>query len=90
MRVNVIHLKYSGKDGNGLENVLFATDSQIATLVAMRNNPERRLNFVKIGNTIFSPIDVVYIEAREREKYELPRYFLDRVKKEGNYPLKIN
>ena len=90
MKTNIIHLKYAGKDGNGFENVLFATDSQIATLVALRNSPEKRLNFVKIGNTIFSPIDVVYIESREREHYELPRYFLDRVKKEGNSPIKIN
>lgn len=84
MKTNVIHLKNATRDMNGLENVIYATDTQIATLVEMRNNPEKRANFVKIGGVLFSPMDIAFIEARVREYYELPQYFLERHKKEQN------
>ena len=86
----VIHLKNAKKDANGLENVIFATESQISVIVGMRNDPEKRLNFVKIGNTIFSPMDVSFIETKEKDSYDLPKYFLERRKKESSVPVKIN
>lgn len=90
MKTNVVHLKHFTRDANGLENVIYATDSQISVLVGMRNDPEKRSNFVKIGNTIFSPMDVAFIETKSRESYELPKYFLERHEKESSSLIQIN
>ena len=92
MKINtsVVHLKHATKDANGMENVIYATDSQVSIIVGMRNDPEKRLNFVKIGNTIFSPMDVSFIETRQKDSYDLPKYFLERKEKEASVPVKIN
>lgn len=89
MKANIVHLKRFTKDANGLENVIYATDSQVAVLVGMRNDPEKRNNFVKIGSIIFSPADVAFIETKTRETYELPKYFLERHDKESSSLIQI-
>lgn len=83
IKANVIHLKNFSRDVNGLENVIYATDSQIAALVKMRNDPEKRYNFVKVGSILFSPMDVARIDTQIKARYEYPQYFLDRHRKES-------
>ena len=90
MKTNVIHLKNATRDINGFENVVYATDTQVSTIVNMRNDPVKRANFVKIGSTIFSPKDIAQIEVKNRESYELPNYFLERHRAEKNALQKIN
>lgn len=89
MKTNVIHLKNATRDMNGLENVIYATDTQVSTIVRLRNDPVKRANFVKIGGTIFSPMDITHIEVKSRESYELPTYFLERHRAEKTALQKI-
>lgn len=84
MILYTITLKNSTQDENGLTNYIWATKSQVDTISNMRNNPDKRYNFIKIGKYIFSPMDVRYIEERNADncglpipKYAKERYLLD-------------
>lgn len=52
----------------------------------MRNNPDKRYNFIKINSHIFSPMDIAYIEEKDPEKSGLPvpKYAVDRYLQENN------
>ena len=82
MDVNLILLKNAGRDCNGLPNYIFATDSQVATINEMRNNPDERYNFCRIGKYIFSPIDILYIKKEKDYGGAIPQYFIERYKKD--------
>ena len=83
VKTNAVHFKRNDK-------VIYVTDSQMAIIVGMRNDPDKRNNFVKVGTLTFSPIDVSYIEEQTREQYDLPKYFIERNTKENDLPIKIN
>ncbi len=82
IKVNVVHLRYDNK-------VIYATESQVAIINGMRNDPEKRDNFVKVGSITFSPKDVAYIEAQTRSSYDMPKYFLTRYNKETSNLIQI-
>lgn len=82
MEVNLIILKNMSKDSNGLPKYLFATDKQVEYICNLRNNPEKRYNFIKLGNYIFSPIDILYIEGRSDYGGAVPKYYFDRYNEE--------
>lgn len=91
LTANIIHLKGAQKSADGLEKVIYATDTQVSKIVEMRNDPDRRSNFVKIANTIFSPMDIARIDTNTtRPSYDLPKYFLDRYEQEESRLIKIN
>lgn len=87
MKINVARIKGWGKDKNGLDKVLYLTDKQVDIIGKMRNDPEKRHCFVKVGGLMFSPIDVMYIEEKDKEMYDLPRYVLDRIEVESGHKL---
>ncbi len=82
MEVNLIQLKNMSRDINGLPNYIFATDKQVLYLEKIRNNPETRSNFVKLGNYIFSPIDILFIKKEKDFGGAIPKYFLERYNNE--------
>ena len=83
IKTNAVHLKFN-------KTIIYATDSQVEILSHMRNDPEKRNNFVKVGNLTFSPNDISYIESQSRESYDLPKYFLERHKKESSQLITTN
>lgn len=82
IETNAVHLKHC-------DSIIYATDSQVAVIAGMRNDPEKRYNFVKVGNITFSPMDVSYIEKQKRISYDLPKYFLARHEKEASSLIQI-
>ena len=102
MILYAITLKNMSRDANGLPNYVWATESQIQTLGKMRNNVEKRYEFVQIGNFIFSPMDISHIEKKDTEyyggyipKYAKNRYLLDQNQNKtgnlnNNMPLSLN
>ena len=86
MEVNLILLKNAGKDYNGLPNYIFATDKQVDYLVKLRNNVEKRYCFVKLGNYLFSPIDILYIRKENDYGGAVPKYYIEQYKKEEALP----
>lgn len=82
VKANIVHLRYDGKK-------IYATDSQVAIIIGMRNDPDKRSNFVKVGAITFSPADVAYIESDTRPSYDFPKYFLNRYNKETSELIKI-
>lgn len=86
MILYAILLKNRLKDENGLPNYIWATKTQIDVITEMRNNPEKRYNFIKINSHIFSPMDIAYIEEKDPEKSGLPvpKYAVERYLKENN------
>ena len=82
VKTNAVHFKRNDK-------VIYVTDSQMAIIVGMRNDPDKRNNFVKVGTLTFSPIDVSYIEEQTREQYDLPKYFTARHEKEASSLIQI-
>lgn len=89
LKCNVIHLKKAPRDMNGLEEVIFATDNQVAKLITLRNDTDKRYNLIKIDRFYFSSMDVAFIEQKSKETYELPKYFLERYEKETTEVVKI-
>ena len=73
-----------------MDKVINVTNQQASIIIGMRNDPDKRNNFVKVGKLTFSPIDVSYIEEQQRERYDLPKYFIDRNEKEASALIKIN
>ena len=84
-----IRLKNMPKDANGYEIVIWATETQVQKLVAMRNDAEKRKKMVKIDRFYFSPQDIFLIEERHKETYDLPKYFLERYNAETTGVVKI-
>ena len=78
----ICHVRGFGKDRNGMENVIWLTSSQAKKLIALRNNPESSSKFVEVGDCVFSPKDVLFIEKKNRDWYDAPRYFKERIKEE--------
>lgn len=87
MRINIAKIKGLGKDEYGNDRLIYLTEKQVEILGEMRNDPERRYCFVKVGRFMFSPMDVIIIEEKEVETYELPNYALERLQKEHNQQL---
>ena len=83
VKTNVVHFKRTDK-------IIYVTESQMSIIVGMRNDPDKRNNFVKVGALTFSPADVSFIEEQVREKYDLPKYFIDRYGQEKDSLIKIN
>lgn len=83
MILYAILLKNRKNDSNGLPNYIWATKSQVDVIIQMRNNPEKRNNFVKINKVIFSPSDIAYIEEKNANNgLPIPKYVLERYEKE--------
>lgn len=82
MEVNLILLRNMPKDSNGLLVYMFATDKQVEQIIKLRNNPEKRNSFVKLGNYTFSPIDILYIKKEKDYGGAIPKYFLERYNNE--------
>lgn len=80
MKIYAIKLKYMGNDINGFKKYIYATEGQKRIIEIMRNNADKRYNFVEIGGVSFSPMDVAYIEVQNKESYELPKYVIERLK----------
>ena len=72
MILYAISLRGMTSDANGIPNYVWATKSQVDKIVIMRNDPARRSNFVRIGKTTFSPMDIVQIEEKNTEFYGGP------------------
>lgn len=70
-----VHIKGLGKDQNGLENVIYATRSQVLKLAELRADTEKTSQFINIGRYLFAPKDIMFIERTEKESYDLPTYF---------------
>ena len=84
MEVYAIKLKNMGQDTNGLTKFIWATESQKKILERLRNDSDKRYNFVEIGGFTFSPMDIAYIEKRKGEYYEFPSYVVERWKLDSN------
>lgn len=82
MKINVARIKGWGKDENGMDKVIYLTEKQVEVLGQMRNDVEKRYCFVKVGKMMFSPMDIMFIEEKEKELYELPHYVTERIDKE--------
>lgn len=82
MEAYAVHIKGLGKDENGFQKVIWLTESQADVVTEMRNDVEKRHRMVEVGNYRFSPIDVMFMEKQKRDHYDLPKYFLDRKRKE--------
>lgn len=67
MIVYAITLKYMTRDANDLPDYVWATKSQVDTIVRLRNNPDKRYNFIRLGRWIFSPMDIVKIEEKNTD-----------------------
>ena len=87
MRINVAKIKGLGKDEHNFDRVIYLTAKQVELLGELRNDPERRHCFVKVGRIIFSPMDVNIIEEKEVQTYELPDYVRERLQKEHDAQL---
>lgn len=90
MILYAITLKNLGRDSNGLPNYIWATKSQVDKIGELRNNPQRRYDFIEIGDFIFSPMDISHIEKKNTEhigipmpKYVIERYEADEARKLG-------
>ncbi len=86
MEVNLIILKNTSRDNNGLPNYLFVTDRQVDYICKLRNDKDKRQNFIKLGNYIFSPIDIAYIEKKKDYGGAVPKYYIEQCKKEEALP----
>lgn len=86
MVVYAIKLKNYKRDSNGLPVYIWASKGQYDIITSMRNDAERRRNFIKIHGVTFSPDDVAYIEDIEVEKsgIPIPKYVLERAEQENN------
>jgi len=86
MVVYAIKLKNYKKDSNGLPVYIWASKGQYNIITSMRNDVERRRNFIKIHGVTFSPDDIAYIEDIEVEKsgIPIPKYVLERAEQEHN------
>lgn len=82
MKINIAKIKGLGKDEYGYDKVIYLTKSQVEVLGKMRNDPEQRYRFVRVGSLMFSPMDIMFIEEVERGLYELPKYTMERLEKE--------
>ncbi len=82
MEANLILLKNMPKDNTGLPMHMFATDKQVEQIIKLRNNPEKRNRFVKLGNYTFSPVDILYIKKVRDYGGALPGYYLSRYNEE--------
>ena len=92
MILYAIKLKYLGQDSNGLQKFIWATKGQLDKISRMRNDEELRTKFVRIGNYIFSPMDIAYIEEKDVDNYggPIPAYakqrYLEENEKAGLLP----
>ena len=82
METYVIHIKGLSRDANGLENVVYATESQVEAIANMRDDPQTASTFIEMGSFIFAPKDISFIERKKKDKYDLPAYFKDKVSEE--------
>lgn len=72
MILYAITTKYMSMDANGIPDYVWATKSQVKKIIQMRNNPDKRSNFIRIGKWTFSPMDIVKIEEKNTEHYGGP------------------
>ncbi len=76
--VYICHIKGFGKDTNGVEKVLWLTQSQVSKIVQLRNDPDKMSKMVVVGSIIFSPKDVGFIEKCVKSQNDAPKYFRER------------
>ena len=77
-----IHIRGLGKDQNGIERVVYATRTQVLKLAELRADHEKNIDFVSIGQFMFSPRDILFVERTNKESYELPIYFKEKAAEE--------
>ena len=73
-----VHIRGLGKDQNGLENVVYVTQSQVLKLAQLRSDHENNGDFVCIGPYMFAPKDILFIEKADKDSYSLPTYFKEK------------
>lgn len=74
----VAPIKSLGKDENGIERMLWATESQYKEIIKRMNDPELRNSAVTIGPCSIPISRIDHIECKTKERYDLPSYFLER------------
>lgn len=79
MKSFAVKVRGFGVDVNGTEKLLWATESQADEIRRRFNDPELKGTMVTLGNTSFPISGVLYIEERDKERYDLPKYFLESV-----------
>lgn len=90
MKVYAIKLKNMGNDEHGFTRFIWASEEQKKILEMMRNDVDKRYNFVEIGGVSFSPMDISYIEEKNKVEYDLPKYVVERVKLDENKKLGLS
>lgn len=80
MILYAITLKNMNKDENGLIQYVWATKSQLDKIIELRNNSDLKYNFIKIGDFIFSAMDISHIEEKNTKYFGgyIPKYVKDR------------
>lgn len=81
MKCFAIKVRGFGVDANGTEKLLWATEPQAEEIRRRFNDPELKGTMVTLGKTSFPVSGVLYIEEREKERYDLPKYFLESVER---------
>lgn len=81
MKAYAIKVRGLGSDVNGVDKILWATESQVNEIKHRYNDPELRQTMVTVGTTSFPVSGVLYIEEREKELYDLPKYFFESVER---------
>ena len=89
MKVYAIKLKNMGNDEYGFTKYIWASKEQKEILEMMRNDVDKRYNFVEIGGVSFSPMDIAYIEEKEKIEYDLPKYVVERIKSDEKKKLGV-
>ena len=83
MKSFAIKVRGLGTDANGTERLLWATESQADEIRRRFNDPELRSTMVTLGKTSFPVSGVLYIEEKEKERYDLPKYFLESAERQN-------
>lgn len=83
MKVYAIKVRGMGKDMNGCDKYVWATKSQYEAIKERMNDPELRNSAVEIGEICFPISGVMFMEPRDKDYYNLPKYCLDRYKQEN-------
>ena len=83
MKAYAIKVKGMGKDSNGMEKIIWATETQYEAIKQRYNDSELRNTMVEIGDISFPVLGVMFMEKRNKEPYVLPKYFIDRYKLEN-------
>ena len=83
MNTYAIKVRVLGTDINGIDKLLWATESQANEIRRRFNDPDLKNTMVTLGKTSFQVSGVLYIEEKEKEYYELPKYFLENAEKQA-------